>query len=190
MRQFDPPGRDDSDGGAERLVFSKKSLLERAQSAKFSRGLRPPPPGQSFSRLSVESQIRLYFNAQTASAEVTTMDVLEMCTHEVTDEDDGVGSGGDGESGGDGDGEGGSGGGGDGDDGGDRLAQETRVCIADAYRRASRGKGRAIPYPYASPNRAKGVSGIFTIRLRVVRIGGLPDLTFKSFEWSLRSNFV
>ena len=50
--------------------------------------------------------------------------------------------------------------------------------------------GRAIPYPYASPNRAKGVSGIFTIRLRVVRIGGLPDLTFKSFEWSLRSNFV
>ena len=81
------------------------------------------------------------------SAEATTMDVLEMCTHEVTDEDDGVGSSGDGESGGDGDGEVGSGGGGDGDDGGDRLAQETRVCIADAYRRASRGKGRATPYP-------------------------------------------
>ena len=47
-----------------------------------------------------------------------------------------------------------------------------------------------LPYPYASPNRAKGVSGIFTIRLRVVRIGGLPDLAFTSFEWSLRSNFV
>ena len=67
------------------------------------------------------------------SAEVTTMDMLEMCTHEVTDEDDGVGGSGDGEGGGDGDSEGGSGGGGDGGDGDDRLAQETRVCIAVAY---------------------------------------------------------
>ena len=41
-----------------------------------------------------------------------------------------------------------------------------------------------------SPDRAKRVSRTFTLRLRVVRIGGLPDLTFKSFEWSLSSNFV
>ena len=70
------------------------------------------------------------------SAEVTTLDVLEMYTHEheVTDVDDGEGGSGDGESGGDGDGESGSSGGGDGDDGGNRLAQETRVWIADAYR--------------------------------------------------------
>ena len=48
------------------MVFSRKSLLEPVQSANFSRGLRPPRPRQSFSRLSVESQIRLYFTAQTA----------------------------------------------------------------------------------------------------------------------------